>query len=52
MVTEPGDYLWSGHRACLGLEMIPWLTTEWVLMQFSERLGAARGAYNRFVSEG
>ena len=35
IVKEPEDYPWSGHRAYLGLEMIPWLTTDWVLSQFS-----------------
>ena len=44
MVKEPEDYLWSGHRAYLGLETIPWLTTEWVLGQFSERqVGSPEG---------
>jgi putative transposase len=52
MVTEPEDYPWSGHRGYLGLEAIPWLTTEWVLGQFSGRLLAARRAYRGFVSEG
>jgi REP element-mobilizing transposase RayT len=28
MVKDPKDYLWSGHRAYLGLDKIPWLTTE------------------------
>ncbi len=52
MVTEPEDYPWSGHRAYLGLEAIPWLTTEWVLGELSVRLSAARRAYRGFVSEG
>ena len=52
IVKEPEDYPWSGHRAYLGLEMIPWLTTDWVLSQFSERLTLARRAYRRFVHEG
>jgi putative transposase len=52
MVKEPEDYLWSGHRAYLGLETIPWLTTDWVLSQFSVRLSVARRAYERFVWEG
>jgi len=52
MVTEPEEYRWSGHRAYLGLETIPWLTTEWVLGQFSGSLSAARRAYRRFVMEG
>lgn len=52
IVKEPEDYAWSGHRAYLGLEMIPWLTTDWVLSQFSKRLTLARRAYRRFVHEG
>jgi putative transposase len=52
IVKEPEGYLWSGHRAYLGLEMIPWLTTDWVLSQFSKRLTLARRAYRRFVHEG
>jgi putative transposase len=51
-VKEPKDYLWSGHRAYLGLEKIPWLTTDWVLSQFSDKLAVARRFYEKFVSEG
>jgi putative transposase len=52
MVKTPRSYAWSGHRAYLGLETISWLTTEWVLSQFSARLTKARRAYERFVMEG
>ncbi len=52
IVKDPKGYPWSGHRAYLGLETIPWLTTEWVLSQFSKRLSHARRAYERFVLEG
>ncbi len=52
IVKNPKDYPWSGHRAYLGLESIPWLTTEWVLSQFSKQLSTARRAYERFVLEG
>jgi putative transposase len=52
IVKEPEGYPWSGHRTYLGLETIPWLTTDWVLSQFSGRFSAARRAYGRFVSEG
>jgi len=52
MVKEPEDYRWSGHRAYLGLETIPWLTTDQVLSQFSGRVSSARKAYERFVGEG
>jgi putative transposase len=52
MVRKPEKYPWSGHRAYLGLETIPWLTTDWVLSQFSEKVSVARRAYVKFVQEG
>ena len=52
LVKKPEAYPWSGHRAYLGKEKLPWLTTEWVLSQFSERLGTARLRYAGFVDEG
>jgi hypothetical protein len=52
IVRKPEKYPWSGHRAYLGLETIPWLTTDWVLSQFSEKVPVARRAYMKFVQEG
>lgn len=52
IVNSPGDYPWSGHRAYLGLETIPWLTTDWALSQFGSRLEAARREYGKFVEDG
>jgi len=52
MVKEPEDYPWSGHRAYLGSEVIPWLTTDWGLSQFSKRESSARRAYGRFIEDG
>jgi len=52
IVGEPEDYPWSGHRAYLGREVIPWLTTDWVLSQFSKRVSPARRAYGRFIQDG
>ena len=52
MVREPEDHPWSGHRAYLGLETIPWLTTEWVLSMFSSGIKRARQAYRDFVEQG
>ncbi len=52
MVKEPEDYPCTGHRAYLGLEEIPWLTTDWVLSQFSKRESSARRAYERFIEDG
>ena len=36
----------------MGLEQLPWLTTEWVLSQFSQRLKTARTTYGKFVQYG
>lgn len=52
MVTDPEAYPWSGHRAYLGKESLPWLTTDWVLGQFGKSLDTARTAYQAFVQDG
>ncbi len=49
MVRAPGAYRWSSHRAYLGEEALPWLTTDWVLGQFGIRLGVARTRFAAFV---
>jgi putative transposase len=45
-------YPWSGHRAYLGEEQLPWLTTDWVLSQFSRQKAAAKRRYAKFIQEG
>ncbi len=50
--AAPEDYPWSGHRAYLGRERIPWLTTEPVLAMLSPRIDQARKAYASFVLDG
>jgi putative transposase len=52
LVKTHEAYRWSGHRAYLGHEKLPWLTTEWVLSQFAQRLKTSRKRYNEFVSYG
>ena len=52
MVKTPGAYAWSSHRAYLGEEDLPWLTTDWVLGQFGERLRSARQRFAAFVDAG
>ncbi len=51
LVDAPVAYPRSGHRAHLGQEEIPWLTTDWVLGQLTTRLPTAWYRYARFVSE-
>ena len=52
MVKTPGAYAWSSHRAYLGEEDLPWLTTDWLLGQFGERLRSARLRFAAFVDAG
>jgi REP element-mobilizing transposase RayT len=52
LVRTAAAYPWSSHRAYLGRETWPWLTTDWVLGQFGERLGQARPRFAAFVTAG
>jgi len=52
MVAAPEDYPWSGHRGYLGIEFLPWLTTQWVLSMFAPGSGQAQSAYRVFVADG
>lgn len=52
IVAVPEDHPWSGHRGYLGIEFLPWLTTEWVLAMFAPNLDHARRAYRAFVADG
>jgi putative transposase len=52
LVTDPGKYRWSSHKAYLGQESIPWLTTESVLSQFAGQAKKALSLYLQFVEAG
>ena len=52
IVILPEEYPWSGHRAYLGKEDIPWLGTDWVLSHFSTKNSVARKGYDKYVREG
>jgi len=52
MVVAPEDYPWSGHRAYLGMEIIPWLSSDWMLSNFSGKVDTARNKYRTFVTDG
>jgi len=51
VVDQLEDYQWSSHRAYLGNNVLPWLTTEWVLQQFGEDLSGARIKYRYFLEQ-
>ena len=52
IVAVPEEHPWSGHHAYLGTITLPWLTTDWVLSQFSGNIKKARAGYRSFVSDG
>lgn len=50
VVWRPGDHRWSSYRATAGLEEPPdFLTTDWLLAQFSSRRSLAQKRYREFV---
>ena len=51
MVDKPENYIWSSHRAYLGMETVPWLWSETVLGYFSEKLEEARLRFAEFVAD-
>lgn len=52
MVSTPVEYRWSGHSCYLGIETVPWLSTNWLLNQFSEDHLKSVQAYADFVADG
>lgn len=52
LVEQAKDYSWSGHKTYLGLEEIPWLTTDWVLSTFAEDRQLAQKHYKEFILAG
>ena len=52
MVKAPEDHPWSSHGAYLGNHRVPWLTTDWVLAQFSNKRKAAICSFKYFVGKG
>lgn len=51
MVADPADFPWSSHRAYLGKESIPWLTTALGLSLLATDVKRARSAYARFIEQ-
>jgi len=49
---DAADYRWSSHRAYLGLETVPWLTTDVVLESFVEESGRALQGYSEYIRHG
>lgn len=52
MVTLPDDHPWSSHRAYANREMIPWLSTGWVLSLLDHDAERAAQRYEQFIIDG
>jgi REP element-mobilizing transposase RayT len=53
MVKEPQGWKWSSYRSTAGrAKPPPWLTTDWILAQFSKRRRRAQRFYHQFIMEG
>ena len=52
LAKDAAAYPWTSHRAYSGLEELPWLTAEWVLGHFGERIASARKQYRDFIAKG
>ncbi|MCF8056205.1 MAG: transposase [Desulfocapsa sp.] len=52
LTKDPSEYLFSSHRCYCGLEILPWLTTDWILGQFGNNLKQARQQYVEFILDG
>jgi len=52
LATRPEAWRWSSHRAYLGMEAAPMLTTDTVLGRFGKDVNKARRALTDFVLEG
>ncbi len=53
MVTLPEQFHWSSYAAMMGTEQgASWLSTDWILSQFSSRKSIAKKRYQQFVLEG
>lgn len=51
IVRKCEEFEWSSHRAYVGTDSIPWLTTAAVLSHFSKKPARARGRFNKYVGE-
>jgi len=53
LVPQPRQWSWSSYRATVGESETPaWLTIDWILGQFGQRVGPAQEKYRSFVAEG
>jgi hypothetical protein len=52
MINLPEEHPWSSHNVYCGTEKLPWVTTEWIQTQFSQKSDDAIRLYKDFVADG
>jgi putative transposase len=53
VASKPGEWRWSSYKCTAYAGKVPeYLTTDWVLGQFSEKMTTARQRYRKFAAEG
>jgi putative transposase len=52
LTSDPAAYFWSSYRFYVGRGHLPWLTTDWVLGQFSDNETRAKEQLSRFILDG
>jgi hypothetical protein len=52
IAKDPRDWRWSAYQATTGHKGIPYLTTDWILSQFSKEQKKASREYQAFVLSG
>ncbi len=52
MTCSPEEYSWSSHQTYCGEKDLPWVTTDWVLSQFSIKEHKAQKLYRQFINDG
>ena len=51
IVVKPEEYRWSSHRAYLGEDLVPWMTTSLILSIFGEDEPRSRAQFAQFVAD-
>lgn len=51
LVKDPSEYLWSSHRAYVGMPAPPWITTAFTLRMFAQEREDAVSRYCRWMEE-
>lgn len=52
IVSRPEEYEWSSYRGYIGKSKSAWLTTDFILGYFDDRISSGREKYQKFTEDG